>query len=68
VGMLTRRGLARKLRALRESLYLSQTEFGARLEVGRVTVCRWESGVQEPGLEARRKLMDQFGADVLQDP
>lgn len=48
--------------ALREAMHLSQTQFGAKLGVSKITVSRWERGRMRPGPEmhaAILKLQDQ---------
>ena len=39
---------ADEIKRLRTGLKLTQVEFAKRLGVGRVTLVRWETGVQEP--------------------
>ncbi len=53
---------ARQVRALRDSLGVSQAVFASLLGVSLVLVKSWERGVREPSLLARR-LMDTIRMD-----
>lgn len=48
------------IKKLREKLILSQTELADLLDVSYITVNRWENGVFEPTIKAKRKLMALF--------
>jgi Predicted transcriptional regulators len=45
---------------LRQAMCLNQNDFGQKLGVTSVTVCRWETGKFRPSMKERRKLMAMF--------
>ena len=50
-----------KIRALRESKGMTQTELAEALGVDQTTVSAWERGVPEPTLANLRRLADVLG-------
>jgi DNA-binding transcriptional regulator YiaG len=55
-------------RLLRERAGLSQGDVARALNVGRPTVCRWESGERDPGpvhLGAYLALLDRLAREVV---
>lgn len=50
-----------KIRALRESKGMTQTELAEALGVDQTTVSAWERGVAEPTLANLRRLADVLG-------
>ena len=44
------------IKALRDSLKLTQSKFAQRLKIDVITVSRWERGTQRPTIVAIRKL------------
>lgn len=47
-----------KIKAVRESLLVTQGELAAELGVTPVTVCRWETGKVEPSIKAKKAIRD----------
>ncbi|HCZ5923382.1 TPA: helix-turn-helix transcriptional regulator [Staphylococcus aureus] len=60
INEIDRMHIAQRINALRLDAELSQIEFGKRLGVGRLAVCRWENRAQLPKMEAIRKLAKEF--------
>ncbi|WP_373020694.1 helix-turn-helix transcriptional regulator [Thiomicrorhabdus sp.] len=52
--------ISEKIREIREAEGLTQTEFGERIEVGKVSVARYEGGTRSPNLEAIQKICAAF--------
>lgn len=52
--------IAQRINALRLEAELSQTEFGERLGVGRLAVCRWENRAQLPSMKTIRRMAEEF--------
>ena len=55
-------------RLLRERVGLSQGDLARALNVGRPTICRWESGARDPGrqhLAAYLALLDRLTREAL---
>ena len=52
--------IARRINTLRLDAELSQIEFGKRLGVGRLAVCRWENRAQLPPMKTIRKMAEEF--------
>lgn len=48
---------AKLIEKLRDKLILSQTEFAALLGVSYTTISRWESGLHEPTIKTKRKIV-----------
>lgn len=46
------------IKKLRDKLILSQTEFAASLGISYTTVSRWESGLHEPTIKMKRKIVE----------
>lgn len=46
------------IKKLRDKLILTQTEFAKVLGVSYTTVCRWETGVHEPTIKQKRKIVE----------
>ncbi len=46
------------IKKLREKMILTQTEFAAVLGVSYTTVCRWETGIHEPTIKQKRKIIE----------
>lgn len=46
------------IRKLREKMILTQTEFATILGVSYITICRWETGVHEPTIKQKRKIIE----------
>ena len=51
---------AKAVKKLREKLIMTQSEFAVLLNVSAITISRWESGVFEPTIKAKRKLAKLF--------
>lgn len=51
---------AKMIKALREKMTLSQTEFAEVLGVSFASVNRWETGKHEPTIKIKRKLKALF--------
>ena len=49
---------AKLIKKLRNKLILSQTEFAALLGISYTTVSRWESGLHEPTIKMKRKIVE----------
>ncbi len=49
---------AKIIKKLRDKLILSQTEFAALLGISYTTVSRWESGLHEPTIKMKRKIVE----------
>lgn len=49
---------AKTLKALRESLLLSQTDLAKLLGFSYVSVNRWENGANNPSIKAKRKIVE----------
>lgn len=47
-----------KIKAVRESLLVTQEELAAELGVTPITVCRWETGKVEPSMKAKKAIRD----------
>lgn len=52
--------IAHRINDLRMNEELSQTEFGERVGVGRLSVNRWENRAQLPKMETVRKLAKEY--------
>lgn len=52
--------ISERIREIRLNAELLQYEFGERLGVGRVTVCRWENMEQLPPMKMIRKMAKEF--------
>lgn len=52
--------ISERIRDIRLDANLLQYEFGERLGVGRVTVCRWENMEQLPPTKMIRKMAEEF--------
>lgn len=52
--------ISERIRDIRLDANLLQYEFGERLGVGRVTVCRWENFAQLPPMKMIRKMAKEF--------
>lgn len=52
--------ISERIREIRLNAELLQYEFGERLGVGRVTVCRWENRAQLPPMKMIRKMAEEF--------
>ncbi|QXN77136.1 helix-turn-helix domain-containing protein [Staphylococcus haemolyticus] len=52
--------ISERIREIRLNAELLQYEFGERLGVGRVTVCRWENMEQLPPMKTIRKMAEEF--------
>lgn len=48
------------IKALRNKMFLTQTEFAKELGVSIASVARWESGENEPTMKVKRRLNDLF--------
>ena len=46
----------KEIRALRDSLKLTQSQFARKLKIDVITVSRWERGAQRPSELAQRQL------------
>lgn len=46
----------KEIKALRDSLKLTQSQFARKLKIDVITVSRWERGNQKPSMVAVRKL------------
>ena len=51
---------AKNIKKLREKMLVTQTEFSTILGVSYVSINRWENGVYDPTMKAKRKLMELF--------
>ena len=49
---------AKLIKKLRDKLILSQTEFATLLGISYTTVSRWESGLHEPTIKMKRKIVE----------
>lgn len=47
-----------RIKAVRESLLVTQEELAAELGVTPITVCRWETGKVEPSMKAKKAIRD----------
>lgn len=47
-----------KIKAVRESLLVTQEELAVELGVTPITVCRWETGKVEPSIKAKKSIRD----------
>ena len=52
--------ISERIRDIRLDANLLQYEFGERLDVGRVTVNRWENFAQLPPMKMIRKMAEEF--------
>ena len=52
--------ISKRIREIRLNAELLQYEFGERLSVGRVTVCRWENWAQLPPMKTIRRMAEEF--------
>lgn len=52
--------ISKRIREIRLNAELLQYEFGERLDVGRVTVNRWENFAQLPPMKMIRKMAEEF--------
>ena len=50
----------KKTKELRDSMLLTQSELAKILGVSFASVNRWEQGMHEPTMKAKRKLMELF--------
>ena len=58
---------AKAIKALRKKMLITQTELAAQLGVAFVSVNRWENGLYEPTMKAKRKLallFDKYGISL----
>lgn len=55
--------IGERIKTLRKSFHLSQTEFGSRLGVKQNTVATWESGVRIPSDVSIRSIAREFKAN-----
>mgnify|MGYP001599700409 CR=1 FL=1 len=53
---------ARKIRALRTALKLTQTAFAVKMHVCQNTIARWELDLSHPTFERQRRLNDMATA------
>lgn len=60
INEIDRMHIAQRINALRLEAELSQTEFGERLGVGRLAVCRWENRAQLPSMKTIRRMAEEF--------
>ena len=51
---------AENIKKLRNKMLLTQQELAKLLSVAYVSINRWENGVHEPTMKAKRKLMKLF--------
>ena len=49
---------AEKIKAVRESLLVTQEELAKELGVTPITICRWETGKVEPSIKAKKAFRD----------
>ena len=47
-----------KIKAVRESLLVTQEELANELGVTSITICRWEKGKVEPSIKAKKAFRD----------
>lgn len=47
-----------KIKAVRESLLVTQEELANELGVTPITICRWETGKVEPSIKAKKAFRD----------
>lgn len=47
-----------KIKAVRESLLVTQEELAKELGVTPITICRWETGKVEPSIKAKKAFRD----------
>ena len=52
--------ISERIREIRLNAELLQYEFGERLGIGRVTVCRWENWAQLPPMKKIRRMAEEF--------
>ncbi|MCC6727019.1 MAG: hypothetical protein IT258_21130 [Saprospiraceae bacterium] len=53
--------LARNIQVIRDWLRETQTEFGARFDIGKAAIWKWETGNSEPNVKALMLLEDLSG-------
>ena len=58
--------LGQRISAYRKTLGISQEELGARLEVSRQAVSKWETGAAAPDMENLLALAREFGVSVAE--
>lgn len=51
---------AKNIKKLRDRMLVTQTELSTILGVSYVSINRWENGVHNPTMKAKRKLMELF--------
>ncbi|WP_226385985.1 helix-turn-helix transcriptional regulator [Staphylococcus sp. Marseille-Q1834] len=51
---------AQRINEIRLDANMLQSEFGERLGVGRLAVCRWENRAQLPPMKTIRKMPEEF--------
>ena len=51
---------AKNIKNLRDKMLVTQTELSTILGVSYVSINRWENGVHDPTMKAKRKLMELF--------
>ena len=51
---------AKNIKKLRDKMLVTQTELSTILGVSYVSINRWENGVHNPTMKAKRKLMELF--------
>lgn len=51
---------AKNIKKLRDRMLVTQTELSTILGVSYVSINRWENGVHDPTMKAKRKLMELF--------
>ena len=56
--------IGERIRAMRTSRHISQSDLAERLEVSRSAVAMWESGSREPGLDTLEALAGVFGVSL----
>lgn len=52
--------IAQRINEIRLDANMLQSEFGERLGVGRLAVCRWENRAQLPPMKTIRKMAKEF--------
>ncbi|MCI2926635.1 helix-turn-helix domain-containing protein [Staphylococcus hominis] len=52
--------ISERIREIRLNAELIQYDFGERLGVGRVTVCRWENWAQLSPMKTIRRMAEEF--------
>ncbi|WP_210142118.1 helix-turn-helix domain-containing protein [Staphylococcus sp. GDY8P57P] len=52
--------IAQRINEIRLDANMLQSEFGERLGVGRLAVCRWENRAQLPPMKTIRRMAEEF--------